>query len=332
MKWLIRVVLLMILLAAGFVGLSLYQFQAVRDYSDTPIIIASGTGTRAILNQLYAAGLTPHPFLLMLPVALDGFKGAPPLKAGEYQFEVGLTAEQVLAKVRAGKVVIHKITIPEGLTVFQIRALLLKEPALSGEVEDAISEGTLLPETYQFTRGDSRNALIQRMRSAQKALLEEAWNDRSPAFPLASPYEALILASIVEKETRLPAERGVIAGVYLNRLRIGMLLQADPTVAYGVIMTEGVGADPELPVQAPPLTRGDLERDTPYNTYIHTGLPPTPIACAGAASIRATLHPEATDALYFVATGGGGHAFARTLAEHNLNVAAYRRALKQHAQ
>jgi UPF0755 protein len=325
MKWMIRVTLLGILLTAGFIGLSLYQFHAVRHYTTAPIMIASGTGTRAILNQLHESGFTPHPLWMLPPVALESFNGAPPLKAGEYEFEAGLNAQQMLAKIRSGKVVVHKITIPEGLTTSQIRALLLKEPALSGEVDEAIAEGSLLPETYQFTRGDSRTSLIQRMREAQRAVLEEAWDDRAPDFPLASAYEALILASIVEKETRLPAERTVIAGVYLNRLRIGMPLQADPTVAYGVVITEKNGASTE----PQNLTRADLARDTPFNTYLHTGLPPTPIACPGAAAIRATLHPEATDAIYFVATGSGGHAFARTLAEHNTNVAAYRRALRQ---
>ncbi len=218
----------------------------------------------------------------------------------------------------------RNFTIPEGLTAPQVVALLAAAEGLDGEPPplDKIGEGTLLPETYQYVRGDRRVDIVGRMRKAMAETLDELWRKRSAdASPLATPRDAVILASIVERETALSEERPRIAAVFLNRLRRGMRLQSDPTVVYG--LSNGTGTIGR------PLTRADLAVDHPYNTYIHGGLPPGPIANPGRDSLAAVLQPAKSKDLYFVADGTGGHAFARTLDEHNRNVARWRRIQRQ---
>ncbi len=239
------------------------------------------------------------------------------LKAGEYRLAAGASMAEILDMLTAGQTVLRSLTIPEGLTVAQAVVLVAAAEGLR-EASGAIpAEGYLLPETYYYERGTPADEMIARMGRAMTDLLEELWAGRAPGLPLAAAREALILASIVEKETARAGERARIAAVFLNRLRRNMRLQSDPTVVYA--LTGGAG----------PLDRrlktADLEVDSPYNTYREYGLPPGPIALAGEDSLRAVLHPADTDELYFVADGTGGHAFAKTLAGHQVNVRRWRR-------
>ena len=215
-----------------------------------------------------------------------------------------------------GKVVQHLITIPEGLTSEQIAARLLDSQILTGTIKDTPREGSMLPNSYAFRRGDTREQAIQRMQQAQQQVLKEAWERRSRDLPLRTPEQLIILASIIEKETSRPEERTRIAAVFANRLKQKMRLQTDPTVIYGLAPGKGT--------LGRPLSRADLERPTPYNTYIIDALPPGPIANPGRASIEAAANPARTKELYFVADGTGGHAFAETYDQHLRNVARLR--------
>jgi UPF0755 protein len=220
--------------------------------------------------------------------------------------------------LRKGDTVVRRVTIPEGLSSHQVVALLLQTPGLRGEVAEAPAEGTLLPETYHFSYGDERAVLLARMAEAMNTTLAKLWPKRDQGLPFASPDEARSLAAMVEKETSLAEERPRVAGVFINRLRRGMRLQSDPTVVYGLTG----GARP----LGRALSREDLDRPTPYNTYRIGGLPPGPIANPGRAAIWAVLHPMVSNELYFVADGTGGHAFAATFAQHRRNVRRWRRA------
>ena len=231
--------------------------------------------------------------------------------AGEFAFPAHASLRTVLAVLRDGQPVQHHITIAEGLTAPQVVAVLARAEALTG-ADAPVAEGSVLPQTYTYTYGTPRAAILARASVALDHALEAAWADRAPDLPLASPRDALILASIVERETARPEERPLVAAVFLNRLRLGMRLQADPTVVYAA--SQGAGALDH------PLTRAELDSDDAYNTYRYGGLPPGPICAPGLASLRAVLHPAGSDALYFVADGSGGHAFSRTLAEHDRNV------------
>ena len=243
------------------------------------------------------------------------------IKYGEYRIPPRASMAEILSMLVRGDTVTHRITVAEGLTSWEVVELLRQNDVLTGEIAEVPPEGRLAPETYHIERGQTRAELLARMRALQEEILAEAWEARPEDFPLRSPDELLTLASIVEKETGVPEERGRVASVFLNRLRRGMLLQSDPTVVYGI--TEGKG----------PLGRGlrqsELERQSPYNTYVVGGLPPTPIANPGRDAIRAVVNPEATDFLYFVADGTGGHVFAESLAEHNRNVAKWRKIEKE---
>ena len=238
------------------------------------------------------------------------------MKAGEYEFPAEASISQVLSILRSGRAIIHKVTVPEGWTSAQVVERVNAHEALIGEIEDIPPEGTILPDTYVFQRGVERNVLLARMRDAQAALIDDLWEERASDLPFDTPEEAVILASIVEKETAVAEERQEVAAVFVNRLRRGMRLQSDPTIIYGI--TNGEQALDR------PIRRSDIDEETPYNTYRIDGLPPTPIANPGRESIAAVLQPGSTDHLYFVADGTGGHAFARTLDEHNENVRRWR--------
>ena len=282
----------------------------------TNVVIAKGSGLEAIARQLAAARVVPDPYTFMIGARLR--RAA--LKAGEYAFPAHVTPEDAMTMMAEGRTVVHKLTIAEGLTVRQAVQEVTEAAYLAGTVTRKPAEGSLLPETWHLSRDDNRDEVVARMEKSMRQTLEQAWGARAAGLPLKSKEEALVLASIVERETGVKSERPLVAAVFLNRLRLGMKLQSDPTVIYGV--------SDKLGVLDRPISRADLDNPHPRNTYVHDGLPPTPIANPGRASIEAVLHPAQSDALYFVADGTGGHVFARSLDEHNKNVANWRKVEK----
>ena len=296
-----------------------YQFSAPGPLkSEVSIIIERGNGIDSISRILEKAGVLDTPFVFQIAARL--YNVDKDLKAGEYAFSQSLSPKEVLKLLQSGKTVIRKITLAEGLTTTEILAILEKTEGLQGIVPPILEEGTLLPETYHYSFGDSRQDIIHRMEADLRKLVNTLWNKRKPNLPFLSADEAVVVASIVEKETALPSERPRIAAVFINRIRKGMRLQSDPTVVYG--LTKAIGPLGRR------LTKSDLKFSTPYNTYLIRGLPPGPIANPGSASIQAVLQPLQTEELYFVANGKGGHSFAKSLKEHNRNVALWRKIKK----
>jgi len=286
--------------------------------------LKSGTTVALLARELEQKGYLQQPLYLRLLARWDGL--AKRLQAGEYHLDNGLTPRQLLQKLASGKVTTYSQTLVEGWTFRQVMEAVRSQPALKQTLEglsdadimqrlgfaEEHPEGRFLPDTYHFPRGTTDLAFLKRAYQAMQHLLAEEWPKREPELPLKSPYQALILASIVEKETGLASERPEIAGVFIRRLKKGMKLQTDPTVIYGL----GDGFDGNI-------RRSDLNRDTPYNSYLHKGLTPTPIAMPGADAIRSVLHPAAGKSLYFVAKGDGSHYFSATLSEHNKAVRKY---------
>ena len=281
------------------------------------VIIPRGAGLEAIARRLEANRVIYDRYSFMIGTKLRQVV----LKAGEYEFPVGVSAEEAMGMIAEGRTVKHKLTLAEGLTVRQVLAELDAAEFLAGTVAKPPAEGWLLPETWVLSRDDDRAELVARMEKSMRQLLDQLWAGRAADLPLKSPEEALILASVVERETGLKAERPMVAGVFVNRLRLGMRLQSDPTVIYG--LSDGLG------VLDRPLTRADLDKPHPWNTYVVDRLPKTAIANPGRASLEAVLNPARTDALYFVADGSGGHRFAKSLDEHNSNVANWRKAERE---
>lgn len=278
--------------------------------------IPKGSSTVDIATLLSEQGVVDSGIVTMLGITAVriGFEVDP--KAGEYEFAAGSSLVDVLRKIKTGRTLFYKVSMPEGFTVWQVVERLKANKVLVGEIEDPPTEGELLPDTYLFARGGTRQSVIEQMRIAQTTLIEKLWPARAEGLPFKTPEEALILASIVEKETGKADERAQVAAVFVNRLRRGMRLQSDPTIIYGI--TKGKGKLDR------PISRRDIRQKTDYNTYQINGLPPTPIANPGRASIEAVLNPVETEHLYFVADGSGGHVFAKTLAQHNANVRKWR--------
>ena len=241
------------------------------------------------------------------------------LKAGEFAFTPGMTMRQVMLQVTEGRAIQHTITLPEGWTSYRVMERVQFSEILEGDLPPIPAEGSILPSTYAFQRGTTKAEAVVRMQEAMNEAVAKVWANRAPDLPLKSPEELIILASIVEKETGIGSERAHVASVFINRLRKGMKLQTDPTVIYGIWGGQG------KPKERGGLRRSELARSTPYNTYIIKGLPPTPIANPGIEALRAAANPIETEDLYFVADGTGGHVFAKTLQEHNANVAKWRK-------
>lgn len=278
------------------------------------VVIPQGAGLATIAARLAEAGVVDDPLIFEAGVRLADRARA--LKAGEYLFPASVSPRAAMDMLTDGAVVARKVTVAEGLTTRRILEIVRDAEGLTGAITLSPGEGALLPETYHVALNDSRDALIRRMSEAMTETLAALWPARAEGLPIETPEQAVILASIVEKETGIAEERAHVAGVFINRLRRGMRLQSDPTVIYGLDPSGSLGRG---------LTRRDLETATPYNTYVISGLPPGPICNPGRDALVAVLHPLETDNLYFVADGTGGHAFATTLAEHNRNVARWRK-------
>jgi len=302
--------LLLLVAAAGLYGFG--PGPAARTGALTPVTVERGQGLNAVADRLETAGVIRSATALKIAARIAGQpKG---LRAGTYEFPSRLSLMGVLGQLREGRVVQHFITIPEGRTSAQAVRILMAAEYLTGDVNPP-PEGAVLPETYQYEPGETRQAVLARMVSAQKKLMDELWAERAPDLPLRTREEALILASVVEKETGIASERPQVAAVFINRLRSGMRLQSDPTVVYGVSKGEPLGRG---------LKRSELDNPTPWNTYQIDGLPKTPIANPGEAALRAVLNPPQSPHLYFVADGTGGHVFAETYDQHLENVARWR--------
>jgi UPF0755 protein len=285
---------------------------AARAGAATTVILPPGASLPEIATDLRRAGAIGSDTLFILAAEATG--AARKLKAGEYAFAPHASLASVLSAIAEGRVVRHFVTIPEGITSEAVMETLMRADFLTG-VAPAPPEGAVLPETYEARRGDDRAAVLRRMMDARDRLLESLWSHRRADLPYRDPEDAVILASIVEKETAKPDERPRIAAVFLNRLKTGMPLQSDPTVIYGLTGGKPLGHG---------LRASELQSQTPYNTYRIKGLPPTPIGNPGRASLAAALDPPRTDELYFVANGTGGHAFSASLDEHQANVAHWR--------
>lgn len=303
-------------IAGGAIVFAYVQFTAKGPLAANKIYqVDQGLKRSEIGAQLQDAGIVSSAGIFTLAAYVNGAFGGH-LKAGEYEFPAKASIDQVLSIITSGRAVTYKVTIPEGWTTQMAVARIAENEVLTGEVAAVPVEGAIMPETYVFRRGLTRQKILDDMQAAQTKMLDEAWKARAVNDVLKTKEEAVILASIVEKETAIPEERPLIASVFLNRLKQGMRLQSDPTIIYGL-----VGGKGKLDRG---LTKEDLVSETAYNTYKIDGLPPGPISNPGRASLVAVLNPPETGYLYFVADGSGGHAFATTLEEHNANVAKWR--------
>ncbi|HTI66512.1 MAG TPA: endolytic transglycosylase MltG [Caulobacteraceae bacterium] len=285
---------------------------AARQGGETTVVLRKGAGVSEIGAALERGGAIASAPLFMAAAQISG--AAKGLKAGEYAFASRSSLSQVLSKIRRGDIVHHRVTVPEGLTSQQVVDILAKTAVLTGQVPTP-PEGVLLPETYDVVRGEERSAVLQRMMDARDRLLGQLWAKRQAGLPFETPDQAVTLASIVEKETGVPAERPRVAAVYVNRLHQGMRLEADPTLIYGINGGRPLGRG---------LLQSELLMPGPYNTYLNAGLPPTPIGNPGRAALAAVLDPPQTREVFFVADGTGGHAFAETYEQHQKNVALWR--------
>ncbi len=275
---------------------------------DTAFIVPDGAGLGKVAQLLEEKGAISSASSFLTRAKILG--GNEPIKAGEFMLPKGASASQILATLQGNAVLRRFVTVPEGMPSILVYEKLMAEPLLTGEIA-VPAEGSILPESYDFERGETRAAVIARMQAARDKVLADAWAKRGPDIAVASPEETLVLASIVEKETGVPGERRMVAGLYSNRLRQGMMLQADPTIIYPITKGKPLGRR---------IRQSEIAAINDYNTYSMVGLPRGPITNPGKASIEAVLNPAKTDALFMVADGSGGHAFGATVQEHNANV------------
>lgn len=318
LNFMLSMVIFVLVLGVGIFWYGKTEFEGSGPLDRTTnYMVREGAG----LNQI-AAGLKRQGIISDQRIFSLGAKsvlGDDTLKAGEYEIKAGSSMREIIDLMQSGKSILHAFTVPEGQTVVQVFKRLREAPVLEGDLPDEMpAEGALLPETYKFSRGTTRLEVLEQMEKAQTRALEQIWARRAPDLPLETPEELVILASIVEKETARADERPRVAGVFINRLNLGMRLQSDPTIIYGLFGGEGKPSDR-------PIYRSDIDKPTPYNTYVIDALPPTPIANPGREAMEAVANPSRTKDLFFVADGTGGHAFAETLDEHNSNVARWRR-------
>jgi len=286
--------------------------------TNTNFIVRNGAGLAEIASNLERNAIISDARIFRYLTATHLSAGES-LKAGEYEIKAKASMSDIMELLKSGKSILYSVSFPEGLTVRQMFDRMLQDTVLEGDLPAALpTEGSLRPDTYKFSRGTKRAEIIDQMAAAQQKLVDQIWDKRDSSLPLRSKVEFVTLASIVEKETGVPDERAHVASVFLNRLGKGMRLQSDPTIIYGLFGGEGKPADR-------PIYQSDLKRDTPYNTYVIKGLPPTPIANPGKDALEAVANPWKTQDLYFVADGTGGHVFAATLEEHNANVKRWRK-------
>ncbi|MFT4002661.1 MAG: endolytic transglycosylase MltG [Rhizobium sp.] len=313
---------LAVFVAVAAVGGAYYAFSVYQGpgplTTNTNFIVRNGAGLGEIANRLESNNIITNERIFRWLTATYLHDGET-LRAGEYEIKAGASMKDIMELLKSGKSILYSVTLPEGLTVRQMFNKLQADPVLEGDLPSALpAEGSLRPDTYKFTRGTKRTEIVQQMAAAQTKLVDQIWEKRDPSVQLANEQDFITLASIVEKETGLADERAHVASVFLNRLGKGMRLQSDPTVIYGLFGGEGKPSDR-------PIYQSDLKKDTPYNTYLIKGLPPTPIANPGKDALEAVANPWKTQDLYFVADGTGGHVFAATLDEHNANVRRWRK-------
>jgi UPF0755 protein len=315
-RWVLFFIVMLVTVLGGALWLGHRMLLAEGPLEKTRnVVIPRGAGPSTMARVLKAEGVLSHPLLFRVALMVD--PNPKPIKAGEYEMPAHISMAAAVDLLQSGKMVQRRLTVPEGATTAEVIELVRKTEALSGGITLDLKEGDLLPETYFYSRDDTRDSVLTRMKEAMDKTLDEAWRKRAANLPMANKRDALILASIIEKETAIANERSKVAAVYINRLRLRLKLESDPTTIYGV--TGGRG------MQGRELTRADLQSNSPYNTYVVAGLPPGPICNPGRASILAAVAPAPRDrSLYFVADGQGGHVFANNVYEHNRNVARWK--------
>ena len=317
----ITIVLVLLIGSAGAYYYGMQKIEAPGPLQDEKVVnIPTRAGMADIADTLQREGVIDNNRWAFIG-AVIALKARSELKPGEYAFQKNASLRSVIATMVDGKVVQHSVTIPEGLTSEQIVARLSENDIFAGSINEIPREGTLLPETYKFPRGTTRDQVIGRMQQAQKRLVAEVWEHRNPDIPVKTPEQLVTLASIIEKETGKADERSRVAAVYVNRLRQKMKLQSDPTIIYGLVGGKGT--------LGRPIKRSEITQPSPYNTYVVDGLPPGPIANPGRASLEAAANPARTRDLFFVADGTGGHSFTETYDQHQKNVAKLRAMEKQ---
>jgi peptidoglycan lytic transglycosylase G len=312
----LMIAVLILLAGGGLLYFAMQRFNGPGPLAETTsVLVPPGADLDSISTQLQRHNVIDSPFVFTMAARFKKLEAK--LQAGEYLFQPAVSMKQVLDDLVSGRSVLHAITFPEGLTSKAIVDRLNSDTILTGDITAVPSEGSLMPDTYKFTRGATRQQMLDQMTRVEAKAVEEVWSRRAPGLPINTPEELVTLASIVEKETGRADERPRVAAVFINRLRKGMRLQSDPTVIYGLFGGAGRPADWAF-------TDDALNKMTPFNTYQIDGLPPSPIANPGRAALEAVANPSRTNELYFVADGTGGHAFSATLEEHNRNVARWR--------